>query len=174
MTSSLCHRIEANIGSLHWSNIVACGLADQCWVHKQKVLVWAPVVFLSKVLYHNYSSGPRCINNTGKVTGSLRRRGSDPHTTGNWVWSTSHSFFWHSFREGDGRPDLYSQVEDLPLSLPTDPTFRLNFPQTFSYKILRNYLNLKSHGISYRLNKYRPLVQRFFCRTASMLHYIPL
>ena len=50
------------------SSVGACGLADQCWVHKQKVVGSSPArygqraVSLSKALYHNYSSRPRCIN----------------------------------------------------------------------------------------------------------------
>ena len=45
----------------------ACGLADQCWVHETEGCGFEPrygqrVVSLSKALYHNYSSRPRCIN----------------------------------------------------------------------------------------------------------------
>ena len=45
-------------------------------------------------------------SNAGKVTGSLWRRCSEPHTTEKWVWP-------NSLREGDGHPDMCSQVESL-------------------------------------------------------------
>ena len=98
----------------------ACGLADQCWVHKQKAVGSSPItvkVMCSWISHFNICTpvdpGVKMgIDNAEKVTGSLWRRCSKPHTTENeakWIWS-------NSFREGDGHPYLCSQVDSSPFS----------------------------------------------------------
>ena len=71
--------------------IGACGPADQCWVHKQKAVGSSPVtvkVLCSWIRHFNILTplNPGVEMGTGnaeKVTGSLWRRCSEPHTTEN-------------------------------------------------------------------------------------------
>ena len=89
------------------------GLTDQCWVHKQKVLGSSPVTVLCPWVRHLTIITPLSpgvymgTGNAGKVIGSWWIRCSEPHTTGKWVWP-------NSFRDGDGHPDVCSQIESLP------------------------------------------------------------
>ena len=76
----MCGAVDKAIDS--WSK--GCGFKPRC-----------DLVFLSKTLYHNYSTLPRWIKwvpaffNAGKVTDSLWRRRGDPSTARLqlvWVW----------------------------------------------------------------------------------------
>ena len=70
-----------------------CGLADQCWLHKQKVVGSrpgmvdvCPWVRHFAIITHLDPGVELGTGNDGAVTGLLWKRCSDPHTTEKRVW----------------------------------------------------------------------------------------